>query len=119
MIVGKYGGYVPTEISDLVNLAGVGYKTANVFVSVFYGKGKGIAVDTHVARVFKRLELTTENDATKIAKQLESLFPKKDWPKINSTFVLFGRYVCKAKKPECEGCNLMNICSYYTSKKSL
>jgi len=113
MLVEKYGGRVPTDISKLVDLPGVGYKTANVFVSVFYKEGKGIAVDTHVARVFTRLALVDQTNPTKIAKQLEKLYPKKDWHKINSTFVLFGRYVCIARKPKCPDCPLRSFCEFY------
>lgn len=90
----------PKSIKELQTLPGVGYKTANVFMNDLYKANQGIAVDTHVARVAKRYGLTRESDPTKIAKDLEKLYPKKDWYKVNSSFVLYGRYILKAKKPD-------------------
>jgi len=119
VLIGKYSGKVPTDIDDLISLPGVGYKTANVFISEFYREGKGVAVDTHVMRVFQRLGLTDQTDPTKIAKELEKLYPKKDWHRINSTFVLFGRYVCMARKPKCPSCLLREFCAFYNPRKSL
>lgn len=90
----------PKSIEELQTLPGVGYKTANVFLNDLYKANQGIAVDTHVARVAKMYGLTKESDPTKIAKDLENLYPKKDWYKVNSSFVLYGRYILKAKKPD-------------------
>ena len=90
----------PKSIKELQTLPGVGYKTANVFMNDLYKANQGIAVDTHVARVAKMYGLTRESDPTKIAKDLEKLYPKKDWYKVNSSFVLYGRYILKAKKPD-------------------
>lgn len=92
----------PKSIKELQTLPGVGYKTANVFLNDLYKANQGIAVDTHVARVAKMYGLTRESDPTKIAKDLEKLYPKKDWYKVNSSFVLYGRYILKAKKPDME-----------------
>lgn len=96
----KYGGQPPRDINLLVALPGVGYKTANVFLNDRYKANEGIAVDTHVLRVARRYGLTKNTDPTKVAHDLERLFPKKDWYKVNSTFVLYGRYILKAKKPD-------------------
>ena len=90
----------PKSIKELQTLPGVGYKTANVFLNDLYKANQGIAVDTHVARVAKMYGLTKKSDPTKIAKDLEKLYPKKDWYKVNSSFVLYGRYILKAKKPD-------------------
>lgn len=92
----------PKSIKELQTLPGVGYKTANVFLNDLYKANQGIAVDTHVARVAKMYGLTKESDPIKIAKDLEKLYPKKDWYKVNSSFVLYGRYILKAKKPDME-----------------
>lgn len=92
----------PKSIKELQTLPGVGYKTANVFLNDLYMANQGIAVDTHVARVARMYGLTKESDPTKIAKDLEKLYPKKDWYKVNSSFVLYGRYILKAKKPDME-----------------
>lgn len=96
----KYDGKIPLDLNELVKLPGVGYKTANVFLNDLYHLNQGIAVDTHVARVAKLYGLTKETEPTKIAHDLEKLYPKEDWYKVNSTFVLYGRYILKAKKPD-------------------
>ena len=97
-----FRGIPPKSITNLIILPGVGYKTANVFLNDLYKANQGIAVDTHVRRVARSYGLTKEKDATKIAKDLEKLYPKKDWYKVNSTFVLYGRYILRAKKPNME-----------------
>jgi endonuclease-3 len=96
----KFNDEPPQSIQELQTLPGVGYKTANVFLNDLYKANQGIAVDTHVARVAKMYGLTKESDPVKIAKDLENLYPKEDWYKVNSSFVLYGRYILKAKKPD-------------------
>jgi len=96
----EYGGEPPVSLSKLLKLPGVGYKTANVFLNDFYKANEGIAVDTHVLRVARAYGLTKHTDPTKISHDLEKLYPKEDWYKVNSTFVLYGRYIFKAKKPD-------------------
>jgi endonuclease III len=81
-----------------------------VFLNELFQSNQGIAVDTHVARVAQRLDLTKKKDPYGISLDLEKLFLKKDWYLINSMFVLFGRYVCKAQKPMCIDCPLNSIC---------
>lgn len=98
----KYNGIVPLDLNELVKLPGVGYKTANVFLNDLYHLNQGVAVDTHVARVARSYGLTKETEPTKIAHDLEKLYPREDWYKVNSTFVLYGRYILKAKKPVME-----------------
>ena len=98
----KYGGKPPLNVNELVSLPGVGYKTANVFLNDLHQSNQGIAVDTHVLRVARSYGLTKNTDPTKIAHDLEKLYPRSDWYKVNSTFVLYGRYILKAKKPEME-----------------
>ncbi len=98
----EYGGIPPKKIEELIKLPGVGYKTANVFLNDLYHANQGIAVDTHVSRVARMYGLTAESNPTKISHDLEKLYPKKDWYKVNSTFVLYGRYVLKAKRPDME-----------------
>lgn len=95
-----FNGIPPRDVNKLVILPGVGYKTANVFLNDLYKSNQGIAVDTHVARVARMYGLTREEDPYKIAKDLENIFPKKDWYKVNSCFVLYGRYILKAKNPD-------------------
>jgi len=98
----RYNGEPPKTLVELQTLPGVGYKTANVFLNDLYHSNQGIAVDTHVSRVAKSYGLTKEIDPTKIAHDLEKLYPKDDWYKVNSLFVLYGRYILKAKKPDWE-----------------
>lgn len=111
IIENDFGGIVPDSIEDLMKLSGVGYKTANVFLNDLYKRNEGIAVDTHVMRVTIRLGLTKEKEPIKIAKDLMKLYNREDWYKVNSAFVLWGRYVCKANKCKkaddmCELCKL-------------
>jgi endonuclease-3 len=96
----QYGGEPPRDLKKLQKLPGVGYKTANVFLNDLYKENKGIAVDTHVMRVARSYGLTKESDPTKIAHDLEKLYPKEYWYRVNSTFVLYGRYILKARNPD-------------------
>ena len=109
-LVEKFNGQVPDNIDDLTSLPGVGRKTANVILSVIYGVAT-MAVDTHVFRVSERLGLTT-NSRTPLAteKELIKHIPAEDVPRAHHWLILHGRYVCKARKPECEGCYLKDIC---------
>lgn len=110
LLVDEYNFSVPTDRSLLEKFPGVGRKTANVFLSEFYGM-PAIAVDTHVERVSKRLRLAYMNDdVRKIENKLMKKFRKEVWAKRHLQMVLFGRYYCKAVKPECEGCKLNDIC---------
>jgi len=103
-------GYVPNNREFLESLSGVGRKTANVLLSNIYNVPV-IAVDTHVSRVSKRLGLAKEtDDVLKIEQKLSRKFKKKDLPKLHHQLLLFGRYYCKAKNPECESCQLKHIC---------
>ncbi len=88
----EHGGEVPTALESLLELPGVGYKTANVFLNELYQSNQGIAVDTHVRKTAIKYGLTKNNDPNKIAKDLEKLYDREDWYKINSYFVLYGRY---------------------------
>jgi len=91
----KYNSKPPKDVKKLQDLPGVGYKTANVFLNEIYQANQGIGVDTHVRKVAKKFGLTSENDPDKIAKDLEKLYPKEVWYKINKLFVLYGRYRMK------------------------
>jgi endonuclease-3 len=101
LVVEEFGGTVPKTEKELVELPGVGYKTAHVILGELYGIWEGIATDTHVKRFAKRFDLTEANDLTKISKDLEALIPKKDWKYVNNGLVLYGRYVCNARPHDC------------------
>lgn len=97
----KFGGKVPRTEAELVELPGVGYKTAHVILGDLYDIWEGIATDTHVKRFAKRFYLTDQSDLKKISKDLEALIPKKDWKYVNNGLVLYGRYVCPARPHDC------------------
>lgn len=96
-----FSGRLPKTVKELEQLPGVAYKTANVVLGEVYDIWEGIATDTHVRRFALRFELTKETNLTKISKDLEELFDKKDWKYVNNGLVLYGRYVCKARPHDC------------------
>lgn len=110
IVADDWNGVVPRDRDVLINFPGVGRKTINVFLSEFY-KEAAFAVDTHVERISKRLGLTYRNDdVLKVEKKLMKKFPKELWGKRHLQMVLFGRYHCKAVKPCCAECQLVDIC---------
>ena len=113
-LVNKFNGEVPQKYEDLLTLAGVGRKTANVVSSIAFGNNC-IAVDTHVLRVANRLGFTKSLNPNICEKDLTKKF-KTNLKDLHHTMVLFGRYYCKAKKPECVNCKLKENCNYYKKK---
>ena len=106
---------VPNDKEYLLSLPGVGRKTINVFLSVIYNEPL-IAVDTHVNRVSKRLNLAhADMNPLEVEESLMKIFPKDKWSKIHHQLVFFGRYKCKSIKPMCNDCKLKDICKYYKS----
>ena len=108
-IVGKHGGKVPDSLEDLVELRGVGRKTANVVLAGAFGK-PGIIVDTHMIRIANRLGLTTNKDPVKIELDLMEVLSKRVWGEFSFMIVLHGRAICKARKPLCHVCNIERHC---------
>lgn len=117
-IMTKFNGKVPNNLDDLQTLAGVGRKTANVVFSEAF-KGNAIAVDTHVLRVSNRLGFVKSDNPLKVEMALMEKFSNEDWGKLHLQLVLFGRYKCKARAPECEICPFTNICNYYKNHNRL
>lgn len=117
MLVEEYGGEVPGDIDRLMALPGVGRKTANVILAVVYNQA-AMAVDTHVFRVSERIGLTT-NSKTPLTteKALMNHIPPETVPKAHHWLILHGRYVCKARRPECMECQLKEVCRYYSKNK--
>ncbi len=111
-LVEDYNSQVPDEMRGLVKLPGVARKTANIVLSHGYGKTQGIAVDTHVMRLAKRLGLTREKNREKIEKDLMHITPKKHWILLSNLLILHGRKTCKARKPLCTECKLKNLCPH-------
>ena len=108
-LVDRFDGEVPTELVDLVTLAGVGRKTGNVVRSVAFGL-PGLPVDTHVGRLTRKLGLTTEDDPAKVETALCALLPPASWGEFSLRVILHGRRVCDAKKPRCGDCVLEDVC---------
>jgi endonuclease-3 len=106
----QHGGRIPDELDALVKLPGVGRKTANVVLGNAYDKNEGVVVDTHVARVSKRLGLTKETDPIKIEQDLMRLFPRDRWTMLAHLLIEHGRTICDARRPECEICFLNDVC---------
>jgi endonuclease III len=109
-IAERHDGQVPSTMKDLVELPGVGRKTANVVLGSFFMRNEGVVVDTHVGRVARRLSLTTTEDPVKAEVQLMALLPKEEWTAFSHRLIWFGREVCKAKDPRCDVCELTDLC---------
>jgi len=109
-LVERHGGEVPDTMEELVQLPGVGRKTANVVLGTWFGKNEGIVVDTHVQRLATLLGLTKEKDAVKIERDLMALVPRDKWTWFSHTLILHGRRVCIARRPKCEICVVNRWC---------
>jgi endonuclease-3 len=96
-----FAGTIPKTVGELITLPGVAYKTANVVLGELYNIWEGIPTDTHVKRFAYRFDLSDNRDLKKISHDLEALVPKKDWRFVNNGLVLYGRYVCPARKHDC------------------
>jgi len=114
ILIEKHKGNVPDSLDELIKLPGVGRKTANVVLGYAFGI-PGIAVDTHVSRISKRLGLTENIDPVKIEFDLMKIIPKKDWSDFSLQVIYFGRAICKARKPDCNICPLTDKCQYFNS----
>jgi len=110
MLVEKFDSQVPRTMEEMLELPGVARKTANVVLSNAYGIVEGIAVDTHVRRLAKRLGLTENEDPNKIEEDLMEIVPKTYWMRIADLLIFHGRRICEAKKPKCGICILNKIC---------
>lgn len=108
-LMARHEGQVPDRMEQLVELPGVGRKTANVVLGTWFSQ-PAIPVDTHVIRLSNRLGLTDQKDAVKIELVLQKLFPRKDWTFSSHSLIWHGRRVCKARKPACEICGLAADC---------
>jgi endonuclease III len=107
----RYGGRVPADLETLVQLPGIGRKTANVVLGNSFGI-PGIVVDTHVGRVSQRIGLTKHKDPEKIERDLMTLLPQDRWVKFCHQMILLGRQICQSRKPRCEICPLRPHCDY-------
>ncbi|NYT20833.1 MAG: endonuclease III [Methanomicrobiales archaeon] len=112
-LVEEYDGEVPRTMEDLVTLPGVGRKTANIVLSHAFSITAGIAVDTHVARVSRRIGFTDESTTDRIEQDLMALFPREYWGDINYVLIRHGRAICRARKPRCPECPVSGDCRYF------
>jgi endonuclease III len=109
-LVEKFHSKVPKTMTELLELPGVGRKTANIVLANAFGVVEGVAVDTHVGRLSQRLGLSESDDPKKIEADLMKIVPKDKWMRITDLLIFHGRRVCTSKKPNCEGCVLNKIC---------
>jgi endonuclease-3 len=109
-IVASFGGQVPDDMENLLTLPGVARKTANVVLGTWFRKAEGVVVDTHVHRISRRLELTTNDDPQKIEQDLMRIIPRERWILFSHQIIWHGRRLCIARKPKCVDCPLENLC---------
>ncbi len=110
MVMSDFGGEVPQTMEELQKLPGVGRKTANIVMNESFGLVEGIAVDTHVFRISKKMNLSSKSDALAVEQDLLNLIPKDQWENVNSQWIRFGREYCISRRPRCSECPLADIC---------
>ena len=109
-LVEKHGGVVPRTMEELIQLGGVGRKTANVVLGNAFGINVGVVVDTHISRLSQRLGLTTHSNPEKIEQDLIPLVPRGQWTLFSHWLIWHGRRRCNARKPDCAGCEIAKLC---------
>ncbi len=109
-LVSEHGGQVPGQLEQLIELAGVGRKTANVVLGVAFGKPEGVVVDTHVQRLSQRLGWSKETEPVAIERDLIKLFGREHWDILSHTLIFHGRRCCTARAPDCAGCSVVRSC---------
>ncbi len=112
-VLANFNGEVPKTMDELLSLAGVGRKSANVILLEAFDIANGIAVDTHAKRISNRIGLSNEKEPEKIEQDLLKIFPQDSLKDINHLFVWHGRNTCDSRKPRCEQCTVKNFCEYY------
>jgi endonuclease-3 len=111
-LVERHGGQVPATMEELIQLDGVGRKTANVVLGNAFNLNVGVVVDTHVGRLSVRLGLTRETDPVKVEQDLMKLAPREDWALLSHLLIWHGRRQCSARKPDCAGCEIRGRCPF-------
>jgi endonuclease-3 len=110
MVTEEYGGELPRTLEQMVRIPGVGRKTAAVVLGNAFGISQGIAVDTHVGRIVRRLGFTAETDPVKVERILLGLVPRSGWTMFTHLLIAHGRAVCQSRTPRCRGCVLLSLC---------
>lgn len=113
ILVDKYDGQIPKSLDELIELPGVGRKTANVVLGEIFNRPEGVVVDTHVKRLSKRLGLTASDNPVVVEKDLMKVLPKKHWVQFAHWMIFHGRRRCKAQNPICADCDFRRKCDYY------
>ena len=116
-IAQEFGGHVPETMEEILTLPGVARKTANVVLGTAYGKATGVVVDTHVQRIARRLDLTSEINPEKIEQDLMRLIPRNKWIDFSHEMIFHGRQRCTARQPKCSLCSLEELC--YSKDKTI
>src|SRR3984957_8740707 len=111
VVVEQFGGDIPRTMEEILKLPGVARKTANVVLGSFYGIAVGVVVDTHVLRLSRRLELTTNDQPEKVEQDLMKVIPQDRWIQFSHELIHHGRQVCVARKPRCAECTLETLCN--------
>lgn len=109
-VVKEFGGEVPRTMEELLTVPGAARKTANVVLGTAYGLASGIVVDTHVQRITRRLDFTTQTDPVKIERDLMKIIPQDRWILFSHQIILHGRSLCTARNPQCPKCDLNDLC---------
>ena len=116
-VLENFNGVVPHTMEELISLAGVGRKSANVVMLEAFGIAEGIAVDTHAKRISNLISLSNKKKTEKIEQDLLKTFPKEYWKDLNHLLVWHGRNTCVARSPKCDICPICDMCKYFKSKK--
>ena len=111
-VLNNFNGQVPQNMDDLMSLAGIGRKSANVIMLEVFSNPQGIAVDTHCKRISNRLNLSKEKDPSKIEQDLLKIINPEDYKDVNHLFIWHGRYTCKSRNPDCENCCVKYMCKW-------
>ena len=115
-ILNDFNGVVPNTMNELLTLAGIGRKSANVILLEVFGIATGVAVDTHAKRISNRIGLSNEKEPEKIENDLLKIFPKEYLKDINHLFMWHGRNTCTARNPKCDTCTVKQFCDFYKKK---
>ena len=115
-VIENFNGEVPHTMNELLTLAGIGRKSANVIMLEAFGIAEGIAVDTHAKRISNRIGLSSESDPLKIEQDLIKIFPKETLKDINHLFMWLGRNTCDSRNPHCESCSVKQYCNFCKNK---
>ncbi len=111
VVVEEFGGEIPQTMDEMLRIPGAARKTSNVVLGSWYGIASGVVVDTHVLRLSRRLELTTNDDPVKVEQDLMAIIPQDRWISFSHQLIHHGRQICEARKPKCADCSLETLCN--------